>query len=89
MKSFRIRILFLSCVAAFASAVPTAAQGFDRPAKNNGPTMLKVRMVVLDIGNISSVEQTFTANIVLMVRWQDDRLIHEGLGDKVIPINSA
>jgi hypothetical protein len=81
MKSFRICILFLSCVAVFASALPAAAQGFDRPAKNNAPTILKVRMVVLGIGNISSVEQTFTANIAIMVRWQDDRLIHEGPGN--------
>ena len=65
------------------------AQGFDRPGADAGPTVLRVRMVALDIEAIDSAEQTFTANVFVMVRWQDDRLIHEGPGVKVLDMDAA
>jgi len=39
---------------------------------------VEVRMVVLDIDEVDSVKQSFTANVALTLRWQDKSLVHEG-----------
>ena len=53
----------------------------DRPASGNGlPTEVSVGIWVVDITNIDSAQQNFTADIVVVLRWKDARLAHTGTG---------
>lgn len=58
-----------------------------RPApEDGGPTRVYVAVGLLDIDEIDSANQNFTANVFLAARWQDLRLAHAGPGDLVTPL---
>jgi hypothetical protein len=40
---------------------------------------VEVKMVLLDIDEVNNVKQNFTANLVLVLRWLDQSLAHEGV----------
>jgi hypothetical protein len=39
---------------------------------------VEVKMVLLNVDEVDNVKQSFSANLVLVMRWQDQRLTHEG-----------
>ena len=41
---------------------------------------VEVKMVLLDVNEVDNVKQSFTANLVVVMRWQDRSLAHEGPG---------
>jgi Neurotransmitter-gated ion-channel ligand binding domain len=57
-----------------------APAAIDRPAADSGPTQVSVGIWVVDISNIDSAQQTFTADVVVVLRWRDPRLAHTGRG---------
>ena len=48
----------------------------ERPNADAGPTRVSVAMWVVDINSIDSAQQTFTADIVVVLQWKDSRLAH-------------
>jgi hypothetical protein len=76
-------LLFLAGVFAttvkLAHGVETPAL-IDRPAADSGPTEVSVGMWVVDINNIDSAQQSFGADIAVVLRWKDSRLAHTGSG---------
>src|SRR6266571_5017782 len=58
----------------------------DRPNADSGPTEISVGMWVVDISNIDSAQQTFTAEIAVVLRWKDPRLAHTGKGIARYPL---
>jgi hypothetical protein len=60
-----------------AMAVP-AWGDFGRPAPERGPTRVTLTVFFLDVTEIHSAEQSFTANVYLEARWRDERLAHQG-----------
>src|SRR4029077_7850262 len=52
----------------------------DRPASANGPTQVSVGIWIVDINNIDSAQQNFTADIAVVLQWKDARLAHTGTG---------
>src|SRR2546430_6892054 len=52
----------------------------ERPASENGPTQVSVGIWIVDINNIDSAQQNFTADIAIVLRWKDARLAHTGTG---------
>jgi hypothetical protein len=52
----------------------------DRPAADSGPTEISVGLWMADISSIDSAQQTFTAEIAVVLRWKDPRLAHTGNG---------
>ncbi len=52
----------------------------DRPNPDSGRTEISVGMWVVDISSIDSAQQTFTAEIAVVLRWKDPRLAHTGNG---------
>jgi hypothetical protein len=52
----------------------------ERPDANSGPTQVSVGIWVVDITNIDSAQQSFTADIAVVLRWKDARLAHTGTG---------
>jgi Neurotransmitter-gated ion-channel ligand binding domain len=52
----------------------------ERPATGNGPTEVSVGIWIVDITNIDSAQQSFTADIAVVLHWKDARLAHTGTG---------
>ncbi|HWY51785.1 MAG TPA: hypothetical protein VNW72_09900 [Chthoniobacterales bacterium] len=52
----------------------------DRPGSGNSPTQVSVGIWVVDISNIDSAQQHFTADIAVVLQWKDARLAHTGTG---------
>lgn len=57
-----------------------------RPPHSDRPTKAYVAVVLLDIDEIDSAKQSFTANFIMEVRWHDRRLAHPGPGEAVRPL---
>jgi hypothetical protein len=76
-------------LALLLAALPAHAQTFDRPNAGQGPTVLQVQIFALDIDEIDSAAQSFTANLFVSVRWQDDRLKHAGPGNPILGADEA
>jgi len=53
-----------------------------RPEAAAGPTRVSYAVWVSDIKQIDSVAQTFSASIVLLLRWRDSQLAHGGTEGK-------
>src|SRR5204863_3877279 len=80
MKRIRFPLLVvfaLSIRLTLGSEAPTL---IDRPNADSGPTQISVGIWVADISNIDSAQQTFTAEIAVVLRWKDPRLAHTGNG---------
>ncbi len=60
-----------------AWTVPARGE-FVRPAPGKGPTRVTITVYFLDVTEIHSAEQSFTANVYLEARWRDERLAHPG-----------
>jgi hypothetical protein len=52
----------------------------ERPTSGNGPTQVSVGIWMVDIANIDSAQQNFTADVAVVLRWKDARLAHTGTG---------
>ena len=52
----------------------------DRPNADSGPTQISVAIWCVDISGIDSAQQSFTADVVVVLRWKDPRLAHTGGG---------
>ena len=61
----------------------------ERPASANGPTQVSVGIWVVDINSIDSAQQTFTAEIAIVLRWKDPRLTHTGNGVVRYPLEQV
>jgi hypothetical protein len=60
-----------------SAEVPAA---IERRAVEAGPTQVSVGIWVVDITNIDSAQQNFTADIAVVLRWKDARLAHTRTG---------
>lgn len=58
-----------------------------RPDSGGEPTIVTIRVIVLDLDDISGANQTYTANVAYRARWQDDRLIHKGPADRKVKLS--
>lgn len=58
----------------------------DRPRAQDGPTQVSIGIWVADITSIDSAQQSFTAEIAVVLRWRDPRLAHIGNGVVRYPI---
>jgi hypothetical protein len=82
------RILFVLVAMSIQLAHSTEAPGLiERPGAETGPTQVSVGIWVVDINNIDSAQQTFTADIAIVLRWKDARLAHTGTGVAVYALD--
>lgn len=49
-----------------------------RPNTTNSPTEVWLSIYIVDLDNVSSVDQNFTANVYIKAVWKDPRLKHSG-----------
>src|SRR5438067_2561590 len=81
-----VTILAISILQVRGAEVPTV---IDRPAADAGPTEVSVGIWIVDISNIDSAQQCFTAEIALVLRWKDPRLAHTGSGVVRYPLEQV
>lgn len=63
----------------FLCAEAVLARGdFSRPAPEQGPTRVTLVVFFIDVTEIQSAKQNFTANVYMEARWRDERLAHPG-----------
>lgn len=56
-----------------------------RPNEKNGPTRINIGLYIIDIEDIDNKNQSFTADVVVRLKWKDERLA--GINGP-IPLNS-
>src|SRR6059058_4777588 len=80
MKRIRFPLLVVFALSIRLTLGSEAPALIDRPNADSGPTEISVGMWVVDISSIDSAQQTFTAEIAVVLRWKDPRLAHTGNG---------
>src|SRR6266403_2035134 len=89
MKRIRFLLLVL-----FVTAIPLARGAeapavIERPGADDGPTQVSIGIWIVDISSIDSAQQTFTAEVALVLRWRDSRLAHAGKGVVRYPVDQV
>jgi Neurotransmitter-gated ion-channel ligand binding domain len=80
MKRIRFPLLVVFALSIRLALGSEAPALIDRPNADSGPTQISVGIWVADISNIDSAQQSFTAEIAVVLRWKDPRLAHTGKG---------
>ncbi len=74
-----LRFLSLTALCAISIQLLRAAEKpavIDRPNPDSGPTEVSVGIWVVDINSIDSAQQSFTADVAVVLQWKDPRLAH-------------
>jgi hypothetical protein len=83
----------MNCVYVFffafvLAAFPCQAADLTPPLQaDGGPVEVTVLVYVLDLDEVDSSQQTFTANVFLRYDWDDPRLVHENEGPVVMDMD--
>ena len=77
---------FLAASIQFARNAETPTL-IDRPNADSGPTQISVAIWFVDVSSIDSAQQSFTADVVVVLRWKDPRLAHVGGGVALYPLD--
>lgn len=86
-STWKIVCLLLAAVSLDCHAGPEL---ITRPVpEGGGPTIIRVALGLLDIDEIDSANQNFTANLFLAARWHDPRLAHAGPGIQMKPVSEV
>jgi len=56
------------------AGIAQAQSQLDQPQSDQGPIPIKLCLFILDIDDINSAEQNFTANVFLFATWKDETL---------------
>lgn len=60
-----------------------------RPHQGGEPEQVFFGMYLLDVDDISGENQNFTINLMLRLRWKDERLAHSGDSAKTMPLSQV
>lgn len=89
MKTIRyLLVVLLAMSIQFARAAEMPAV-IDRPEADHGPTKISTGIWIVDITSIDSAQQTFTAEVAIVLRWRDPRLAHTGSGIVRYPLEQV
>jgi hypothetical protein len=89
MKRIHFLLLFFFLVSIRLAQSAEAPVLIERPAPEAGPTEVSVGIWIVDINNIDSAQQSFSAEIALVLRWKDPRLAHTGSGVVRYPLEQV
>ena len=78
--------LAISIQLACSAETPTL---IERPNANSSPTQISVAIWFVDINTIDSAQQSFTADVFVVLRWKDPRLAHTGNGIAHFPLDQV
>ena len=60
-----------------------ASADVSRPDEEGGPTEVRMNIFVVDIDDVDTANQNFTANVAMVASWYDERLAHDHATGKV------
>jgi hypothetical protein len=80
MKRILLRFFVLFVMSSQVARSAETPALIDRPAAGAGLTQVSVGIWIVDITNIDSAQQNFTADLAIVFRWKDARLTHTGTG---------
>jgi hypothetical protein len=89
MKGIHFPFLILFAMSIQLARSAEAPALIERPQAEAGPTRVSVGIWMVDITNIDSAQQTFTADIAVVLRWKDTRLAHTGSGVVHYPLDQV
>ena len=79
---------FLTLLASVALGAPVPLPPMpERPDSGRGPTRVGMTAWFADISKIDSAAQSFSASLVVVMRWNDPSLVHPGPGAKTYPVD--
>ena len=84
--------MFLACLCTVSLQLAHGSEPpalIDRPNAGDGPTQVSVGIWFVDINSIDSAQQTFTAEIAIVLRWKDPRFAHTGNGIVRYPLEQV
>ena len=81
-------VIFLAVSIQFGRGAETHAV-IDRPGADDGPTRVSIGIWMVDISSIDSAQQSFTAEVALVLRWKDSRFAHSGKGVMRYPLEQV
>ena len=76
-------VLFMSLSAADSQELTGT-----RPGTEDGPLTLHGALFLLDVSKIDGADQSFTADVFMMLQWSDDRLASPAEGVRRLPLSS-
>src|SRR5437879_1798851 len=86
IRCLQVVLLAMSIQFARGAEMPTV---IDRPRAQDGPTQVSVGIWIADITSIDSAQQSFTAEVAIVLRWKDPRLAHTGNGVVRYPLEQV
>lgn len=73
-------------LAIFVLLVLTSMGSLQAQESNQQAHAVEVRIFLIDIENVDTVGQSFTANLTIVMRWRDPGLAHEGPASISVPL---
>ena len=89
MKGIHFPFLILFAMSIQLARSAEAPALIERPQAEAGPTHVSVGIWMVDITNIDSAQQNFTAEVAVVLRWRDPRLTHTGNGIVRYPLGTG
>src|SRR6476661_5922682 len=89
MKGIHFPFLILFAMSIQLARSAEAPALIERPQAEPGPTRVSVGIWMVDITNINSAGQNFTAEVAVVLRWRDPRLTHTGNGIVRYPLEQV
>ena len=89
MKHTGLLALVLVVLTAAAPAVAGEEFAGTRPGIGDEPLRLTGTLILLDVSKIDGAEQSFTADVFMMLQWRDERLAMETDGVRRLPLDSV
>jgi hypothetical protein len=79
----------LMFVLAVASAADSEELAGTRPGPDDQPLNVNCTLFLLDVSKIDGANQSFTADVFMMLQWEDERLATPGSGVRRLPLASV
>ena len=85
----RLTRSFLIVTTVLVASVSSAAQDAERPGAGDGPTEVRIAMLLVDLSAIDGADQSVTADLYIVMQWSDPRLtaLEGGIGK--VPLRAA
>ena len=81
MKANYVTFALTAIISLLSSRAPADVS---RPDQEAGPTEVRIAVFIVDLDDVDTADQNFTANVALRASWQDKRLVNDQAGGKVV-----
>jgi len=79
-------VLSLLC---WTTSTAVAVPQLERPSEDGRPTRVEIGIFALDVDEVNTADQNFSASIYFEARWFDPRLVEQGITNVELPITEV